>query len=108
MRKRRAFFCTWNPSATHAASSHTGALTGSDEVFDTAFRRCGVLRVQNILDLFYMAEVLGKQPHPLGPQLTILTNAGGPGVVATDALIAAGGELFGERRDGVIKVAIKP
>ena len=73
--------------------SHTGALTGSDEVFDAAFRRCGVLRVQNISDLFYMAEVLGKQPRPRGPRLTVFTNAGGPGVLATDALIATGGEL---------------
>ncbi|MGH9773910.1 MAG: bifunctional acetate--CoA ligase family protein/GNAT family N-acetyltransferase [Candidatus Acidiferrales bacterium] len=80
-------------AASRAASSHTGALTGSDEVFDAAFRRCGVLRVQSISDLFYMAEVLGKQPRPRGPRLTILTNAGGPGVLATDALIATGGKL---------------
>ena len=80
-------------AASKAAASHTGALTGSDEVLDTAFRRCGVLRVPNIADLFYMAEVLGKQPRPKGPKLTILTNAGGPGVLATDALIANGGEL---------------
>jgi acetyltransferase len=80
-------------AAAKAATSHTGALTGSDEVFDAAFRRCGVLRVQNISDLFYMAEVFGKQPRPRGPRLTILTNAGGPGVLATDALIATGGEL---------------
>jgi acetyltransferase len=80
-------------AAAKAAASHTGALTGSDEVFDAAFRRCGALRVQNISDLFYMADVLGKQPRPRGPRLTILTNAGGPGVLATDALIATGGEL---------------
>jgi acetyltransferase len=80
-------------AAAHAASSHTGALTGSDEVYDAAFRRCGVLRVQSISDLFYMAETLGKQPRPRGPRLTILTNAGGPGVLATDALMATGGEL---------------
>ena len=80
-------------AASHAASSHTGALTGSDKVFDAAFRRCGVLRVQSISDLFYMAEVMGKQPRPRGPRLTILTNAGGPGVLATDTLIATGGEL---------------
>ncbi len=80
-------------AASHAAASHTGALTGSDEVFDAALRRCGVLRVQSISDLFYMAEVLGKQPRPRGQRLTILTNAGGPGVLATDALIAAGGQL---------------
>ncbi len=80
-------------AAAQAASSHTGALTGSDAVFDAAFRRCGVLRAQNISDLFYMAEVLSKQPRPSGPRLTILTNAGGPGVLATDALIATGGKL---------------
>jgi acetyltransferase len=80
-------------AAAKAASSHTGALTGSDEVFDAALRRCGVLRVQRISDLFHMAEVLGKQPRPRGPRLTILTNAGGPGVLATDALLATGGEL---------------
>lgn len=80
-------------AAAKAACSHTGALTGSDEVFDAALRRCGVLRVQNISDLFYMAEVLSKQPRPRGPRLTILTNAGGPGVLATDALIPNGGKL---------------
>jgi acetyltransferase len=80
-------------AASRAASSHTGALTGSDEVFDAALRRCGVLRVQNIGDLFYMAKTLAHQPRPRGPRLTILTNAGGPGVLATDALIANGGEL---------------
>lgn len=76
-----------------AAASHTGSLTGSDEVLDAAFRRCGVARVNSIADLFYMAEVVAKQPRPKGPRLTILTNAGGPGVLATDALITNGGEL---------------
>ncbi|HUA14615.1 MAG TPA: bifunctional acetate--CoA ligase family protein/GNAT family N-acetyltransferase [Verrucomicrobiae bacterium] len=80
-------------AASRAAASHTGALTGSDDVLEAAFRRCGVLRVQNIADLFYMAEVLSKQPRPRGPRLTVVTNAGGPGVLATDALIATGGEL---------------
>jgi acetyltransferase len=80
-------------AASRAAASHTGALTGSDDVLDAAFRRCGVLRVQDIADLFYMAEVLSKQPRPRGPRLTIVTNAGGPGVLATDALMATGGEL---------------
>ncbi|MGA9979054.1 MAG: CoA-binding protein, partial [Candidatus Sulfotelmatobacter sp.] len=80
-------------SASRAAASHTGALTGSDEVLDAAFRRSGVLRVHNIADLFYMAEVLGRQPRPKGPRLTILTNAGGPAVLATDSLVANGGEL---------------
>jgi len=80
-------------AASRAAASHTGALTGSDEVLDAAFRRSGVLRVHSIADLFYMAEVLGKQPRPKGPRLTILTNAGGPGVLATDSLVANGGAL---------------
>ncbi len=80
-------------AASHAAASHTGAMTGSDEVYDAAFRRCGVLRVQSISDIFHMADVLGKQPRPCGRRLMILTNAGGPGVLATDALMASGGEL---------------
>ncbi len=80
-------------AASRAAASHTGALTGSDEVLDAAFRRSGVLRVMAISDLFYMAEVLSKQPRPKGPRLMILTNAGGPAVLATDALIASGGQL---------------
>jgi acetyltransferase len=80
-------------AAAQAAASHTGSLTGSDEVLQAAFRRCGVLRVDSIGDLFYMADVLGKQPRPKGPRLTIVTNAGGPGVLATDMLIGEGGEL---------------
>lgn len=80
-------------AAAKAAASHTGALAGRDEVLDAAFRRCGVLRVNTIAELFYMAEVLAKQPRPKGPRLAIVTNAGGPGVLATDALIGKGGEL---------------
>src|SRR5262249_56975065 len=79
--------------ASKAAASHTGALTGSDEVLDAAFRRCGVLRVNTIAELFYLAEALDKQPRPRGPRLTIVTNAGGPAVLATDALLSAGGQL---------------
>ena len=80
-------------AAGKAAASHTGSLTGSDEVLDAAFSRSGVLRVDEISELFGMAEVLGKQPRPRGPRLTILTNAGGPAVLATDALIGNGGKL---------------
>src|SRR5579872_1768658 len=80
-------------AAAKAAASHTGALTGSDEVLDAAFRRCGVLRVDRIAELFEMADVLSKQPRPRGPRLAIVTNAGGPGVLATDALLGSGGEL---------------
>ncbi len=79
--------------AAKAAASHTGSLTGSDEVLAAAFERVGVLRVDEIADLFYVAEVLAKQPRPSGRRLSIVTNAGGPGVLATDALISGGGEL---------------
>jgi acetyltransferase len=80
-------------AAAGAAASHTGSLTGSDEVLNAAFRRSGVLRVNRISDLFHMADVLAKQPRPQGPRLTIVTNAGGPGVLAVDALLTSGGEL---------------
>jgi len=80
-------------AASHAAASHTGAMTGSDEVLDAAFRRSGVLRVNDIAEVFDLAEVLGKQPRPAGPRLAIVTNAGGPAVLATDTLCAEGGKL---------------
>src|SRR5918911_1288344 len=84
-------------AAGKAAASHTGSLTGSDEVLDAAFRRSGVIRVDRISDLFYMAEVLSKQPRPKGPRLAIVTNAGGPGVLATDELITGDGDRGGPR-----------
>ena len=80
-------------AAAKAAASHTGSLTGSDEVLQAAFQRVGVLRVEAISELFDMAEVLSKQPRPKGPHLTIVTNAGGPGVLATDMLIGSGAQL---------------
>src|SRR6185437_6109179 len=79
--------------AAKAAASHTGSLTGSDDVLEAAFRRCGVLRVNRISDLCHMSEVLAKQPRPQGNRLTIISNAGGPGVLATDALLTTGGSL---------------
>jgi len=79
-------------AAARAAASHTGALVGSDDVVDAAFRRCGVLRVDSLAELFYMAEALAKQPRPKGKRLIIVTNAGGGGVLATDALVAGGGD----------------
>jgi acetyltransferase len=80
-------------AAAKAAASHTGSLTGSDDVLDAAFRRVGVLRVDTIEELFGLAELLGKQRRPAGPRLAIVTNGGGPGVLATDALIECGGKL---------------
>jgi acetyltransferase len=80
-------------AAAKAAASHTGSLTGSDEVLQAAFQRVGVLRVDTISELFDMAEVLAKQPRPKGPKLAIVTNAGGPAVIATDMLIGSGAQL---------------
>jgi acetyltransferase len=79
--------------AAKAATSHTGALAGSDEVLDAVFARSGVLRVDSINDLFYLAEVLEKQPRPRGNRLAIVTNAGGPGVLAVDELVGGHGAL---------------
>jgi acetyltransferase len=80
-------------AAAKAAASHTGALTGSDAVLDAAFRRAGVLRLDRIGELFHIADVLAKQPRPKGRRLAIVTNAGGPGVLAADALMEGGGQL---------------
>jgi acetyltransferase len=88
-------------AAAKAAASHTGALAGSDSVLDAAFHRCGVMRVDTIADLFDMAEVLSKQPRPAGRRLAIVTNAGGPGVLATDALMQGTGELAALSEDSM-------
>lgn len=80
-------------AAASAAASHTGSLAGSDEIFEAALERVGVLRVSQIGDLFDMAAALAKQPIPKGPHLTIITNAGGPGVLATDAVVLSGAEM---------------
>ena len=73
--------------------SHSGRMSGQDAVHDAAFRRAGVVRVEAISDLFNCAKALTMQPNPTGPNLTIITNAGGPGIMATDHLIARGGKL---------------
>jgi acetyltransferase len=76
-----------------AVASHTGASAGNDEIFDAAFRRAGVLRVDTLEELFAMAEVLGKQPRTSGSRLAIVTNGGGPAALAADALAEANGRL---------------
>ncbi|MBU1565043.1 MAG: bifunctional acetate--CoA ligase family protein/GNAT family N-acetyltransferase [Proteobacteria bacterium] len=68
------------------ASSHTGALAGEDAIYDAAFRRAGVIRVSTIEELFDSAELTAKQPRPSGPRLAVITNGGGPGVMAVDAM----------------------
>ena len=81
------------PEAALAAASHTGALAGMDAVYDAAIRRAGMLRVFTTEDLFDAVETLARAKPLLGERLTIVTNGGGPGVMATDALIADGGKL---------------
>jgi len=73
-----------------AAASHTGALAGEDLVYDAALKRAGVLRVKTFEELFDCAELVAKQPKPRGPGLVIVTNAGGPGVMAADTLAEYG------------------
>ena len=76
-----------------AASSHTGAMAGEDYIYDAAFKRAGCVRVKHISELFNCASILAKQPRPTGNNLAIITNAGGPGVLATDAIVENGGKL---------------
>ena len=76
-----------------AAASHTGALAGADDVYDAAIRRAGMLRVYSIEDLFDAVETLGRAQPVTGDRLAILTNGGGPGVMATDAAIARGASI---------------
>lgn len=73
--------------SAHAAASHTGAMAGVDAVYEAAFARAGVARVFEIDDLFDCAELLARQKTSKGARLAIVTNAGGPGVIATDALM---------------------
>ncbi|HOD82811.1 MAG: succinyl-CoA synthetase subunit alpha [Planctomycetes bacterium ADurb.Bin126] len=78
------------PQGAHAASSHTGSLAGEDAVCDAVFREAGIIRVTSIEELFNSAILLADQPMPRGDRLAIVTNAGGPGVMATDAAVHAG------------------
>ncbi len=81
------------PESAAAAASHTGAMASEDAVYDAAFQRAGLARVFNLGDIFDCAELIGRNKNPRGPNLGIVTNAGGPGVIATDTLIASGGVL---------------
>jgi len=80
-------------AAAKAAASHTGALAGMDEVYDAAFERAGILRVFDLDEVFDAVETLATRPKVSGDRLAILTNGGGAGVLATDALIGQGGRL---------------
>ncbi|MCU0235955.1 MAG: GNAT family N-acetyltransferase [Acidobacteria bacterium] len=81
------------PESAQVAASHTGALAAEDAVYDAAFQRAGLARVLDIGEIFDCAALIGRQKAALGPRLAVVTNAGGPGVMAADALIAAGGSL---------------
>lgn len=81
------------PESAAAAASHTGALAAEDSIYDAVFKRTGIARVYDIGEIFNCAELLGRDKMARGDKLAIVTNAGGPGVMATDALIAAGGQL---------------
>lgn len=80
-------------TGARAALSHTGSMAGSFEVYRAAFRRVGVVRVDEIEDLFNCASVLDSRNLPAGPRLAVITNAGGPGVIAADAIAENGGVL---------------
>jgi len=79
--------------SAQAAASHTGAMAGVDAVYEAAFQRAGIERILEIDDMFDCAELLARQLSPTSDRLAIVSNAGGPGVMTTDALIARGGRL---------------
>ena len=88
-------------ASARAAQSHSGALAGSDAVYDAAFLRAGILRVNTLRELFDAAEILSRWRTYAGPRLAIVTNGGGPAVLATDALVRCGGELAEFSADSV-------
>ena len=93
-----------------AASSHTGALAGSDMAFDTAFEQAGIFRVTTMDELFDVALAFSKCPLPTGPNLAIITNAGGGGVVSVDTMERVGLDLvkFDEETNARLKEAVPP
>ncbi|MBL9076245.1 MAG: acetate--CoA ligase family protein [Planctomycetes bacterium] len=80
-------------AGAQAASSHTGSIAGADVAADTLLQQCGVLRVDNFRDMFTLAQALLHQPPPQGRRMAVVTNAGGPGILATDALVSVGLEM---------------
>ncbi len=76
-----------SPEGARAAASHTGVLAGSDNAYDALFRQSGIMRVEGVDELFNIALAFAKQPIPKGNRIAIITNAGGPGIMATDAAV---------------------
>lgn len=81
------------PESAQAAASHTGAMASEDNIYDALFQRAGIARVYNISNIFDFTDLIARKRIPKGPNLGIVTNAGGPGVMATDSLIDNGGQL---------------
>lgn len=90
--------------SAQAAASHTGAMAGVDTVYQAAFNRAGIVRVSEMTDMFDCAELLARQRTPKGPRLAIVTNAGGPGVMATDELLERDGVLADLSNDTLEKL----
>jgi acetyltransferase len=81
------------PAGARAASSHTGAIASSDTVIDAAFRQAGAVRAYSMEELFDLTLAFSYAPPPRGPRIAVVTNAGGPGVMATDAIERVGLQL---------------
>ncbi|MCO6046661.1 GNAT family N-acetyltransferase [Aeoliella sp. ICT_H6.2] len=90
--------------SAEAAASHTGAMAGVDTVYEAAFNRAGIVRISEMTDMFDCAELLARQQTPKGPRLAIVTNAGGPGVMATDALLDRNGVLARLSKESIEKL----
>lgn len=88
-------------AGARAASSHTGSMTGADTAYDAAFKKAGVIRARSVEELFDTATAFSSQPLPAGPNVCIITNAGGPGIIATDHAEYAGLELASLSTDTV-------
>ena len=91
-----------------AAASHTGSLAGSDEICDAAFAQAGILRCDNIEEMFNKAMAFAYQPSPRSNRVAIITNAGGPGVLTTDAAVQSGLEIarFSETTTNILKKSL--
>ncbi len=99
-----------SPEGARAVSSHTGSLAGSPEVYKAVFKQAGVIAVETPGELFEYASLLASQPYPKGNRVGIVTNAGGPGIVATDACIEYGlkVEEISQRTKNKIKPFVSP
>jgi acetyltransferase len=97
-----------SPEGAKAASSHTGALAGSDEAYNAILKQSGVIRVESIIDLFDYARAFAKQPLPRGNRVAIITNGGGPGIMATDASVRYGLQIaqFSEATKNTLRASL--